>query len=71
MLETALQRINECDCRVMPVTREGELVGLLTMDNIGEFLRVQAALGRGHSRATPLWDSNSVAALNVKKPGSM
>jgi hypothetical protein len=28
----------------MPVLHDGHLVGLLTMDNVGEFLMVQAAL---------------------------
>jgi hypothetical protein len=28
----------------MPVTHNGELVGLLTLDNIGEFMRIQSAL---------------------------
>jgi hypothetical protein len=29
------------------VTSRGALVGLLTMDNVGEFLLIQSALGRG------------------------
>jgi Zn-dependent protease len=52
MLESALQRLQECACHTVPVTRDGKLVGLLTMDNVGEFLAIQAALeqrgaGRG------------------------
>jgi hypothetical protein len=46
-----------------PVLRDGQLVGLLTMDNLGEFLSIQAALNQGqrgvrgtlfdHPRRTP------------------
>jgi len=43
MIEVALQRLQGCDCHTMPVVRRGELVGLLTMENVGEFLSVQAA----------------------------
>jgi len=46
MIEVALQRLQGCDCHTMPVVRRGELVGLLTMENVGEFLSVQAATGR-------------------------
>ena len=46
MLETALRQLGECDCHTLPVTRGGKLVGLVTMDNIGEFLAIQAALGK-------------------------
>jgi Zn-dependent protease/CBS domain-containing protein len=45
MLEVALSRLQACACHTLPVIRAERLVGLLTMDNVGEFLRVQAALG--------------------------
>jgi len=44
MLEMVLARLQSRPCRTMPVTHEGKLVGLLTMDNIGEFVAIQAAL---------------------------
>jgi hypothetical protein len=34
----------------MPVQRNGELVGLLTMDNLGEFLMVRQAMLQARSR---------------------
>jgi CBS domain-containing protein len=46
MLELAFIRLQTCDCRTMPVTSRGQLVGLLTSDNIGEFLMIQSALGQ-------------------------
>jgi hypothetical protein len=30
----------------LPVVHGGQLVGMLTMDNVGEFLTIQAALRR-------------------------
>lgn len=45
MLENALQRLQECSCHTMPVTHDGELVGLMTTDNLGEFMLIEAALG--------------------------
>ena len=54
MLENALQRLQECNCHTMPVIHGGELVGLVTTDNLGEFMLVQAALGtRLSPRAVP------------------
>jgi Zn-dependent protease/CBS domain-containing protein len=54
MLENALQRLQECSCHTMPVIHGGELVGLVTTDNLGEFMLVQAALGaRLSPRAVP------------------
>jgi len=44
MLETAFARLKDCDCRTLPVTLDGKLVGLMTMDNLGEYMRIQAAL---------------------------
>lgn len=44
MLETAFTRLQECECHTLPVTHHGQLVGLVTMDNVGELLMIQAAL---------------------------
>jgi Zn-dependent protease/CBS domain-containing protein len=41
-LEAAFQRLQSCDCHTMPVLRGGAIVGLLTMDNVGEFLSLHA-----------------------------
>jgi predicted transcriptional regulator len=43
MLETAFRRLQSCQCHTVPVMRNGELVGLVTMDNVGEFVAIQAA----------------------------
>jgi CBS-domain-containing membrane protein len=43
MLETALSRVQERDCRTIPVLEDGALIGLVTMDNVGELLMIQAA----------------------------
>jgi Zn-dependent protease len=45
MLESAMQQLQECACHTMPVVRGDRIVGLLTMDNVGEFVAIQAALG--------------------------
>jgi Zn-dependent protease/predicted transcriptional regulator len=44
-LENAFQRLQESRGATMPVLRNGRLVGMLTSENIGEFLMIQAALG--------------------------
>jgi Zn-dependent protease/predicted transcriptional regulator len=46
MLELALGRLQSCPCHTLPVVQSGQLVGLMTADNIGEFLMVQAALSQ-------------------------
>lgn len=48
MLDLAFRRLSEGKCNTVPVTQHGKLVGLITMDNVGEFLAIQAALdGKG------------------------
>jgi Zn-dependent protease len=44
LLEDALHRLQECQCPVLPVVHEGRLVGLLTADNVGEYVMIQGAL---------------------------
>jgi Zn-dependent protease/CBS domain-containing protein len=43
MLETAFARLQTCQCQTVPVVHSGQLIGLLTQDNVGEFLMIQAA----------------------------
>lgn len=47
MVETVLKRLGECRCRTLPVLdARDRLVGLVTMENVGEFMRIEAALRR-------------------------
>jgi Zn-dependent protease/CBS domain-containing protein len=55
MLEPAFLRLRNCDCHALPVTREGELVGLLTPENVGELVMIQAALGAREGERPKPW----------------
>ena len=46
MIDVVFERLQGHDCHTIPVVRRGSLIGLLTMDNVGEFLSVQAAVGK-------------------------
>ncbi len=47
MLESAFLRLQSCNCHTVPVVHRNELVGLLTMDNVGEFVAIRSALHQG------------------------
>jgi hypothetical protein len=44
MLGTAFRRFQTCHCETLPILRAGALVGLASLDNVGEFVAVQAPL---------------------------
>ena len=44
-LEAAIKKLQDCKCQTLPVIQNEQLVGLLTKENINEFMRFQAALG--------------------------
>lgn len=44
MLQAAVNKLQDPDCRVLPVVEEGRLVGLFTVENLVEFVMVQSAL---------------------------
>jgi CBS domain-containing protein len=57
MLEPVLGRLQGRDCHTIPVLEHGALIGLVTMDNVGELLMIHAAergtsggAARAHSR---------------------
>ena len=54
MMETAFQKLQECKCHTLPVIRENRLIGLMTMDNLGEFMRIQAALSQQNAARTSI-----------------
>jgi len=53
LVESVLVRLQEDDCKVLPVKRSGELVGLLTTENLGEYMMIQAALGNAKGNNPP------------------
>lgn len=46
MLETVLVRLATTPARVLPVLEDGRLVGLVTAENLGEYMMIQNALHR-------------------------
>ena len=52
MVDGVFSRLEEGDCRSLPVVRDNQIVGLVTADNVGEFLMIQAAL-HGQRPALP------------------
>ncbi|MBP1603835.1 MAG: Peptidase, partial [Acidobacteria bacterium] len=56
MLEPVFQRLEACRCQVLPVLRGGRLVGIMTPENVAEFVMFSRALrtgGRAFTSATP------------------
>jgi Zn-dependent protease len=44
MLREAFEKVQEASCNTLPVVRQGELVGLLTLENVGELMMISSAL---------------------------
>jgi Zn-dependent protease/CBS domain-containing protein len=43
MLEESMRKLQECACQTLPVLHGGRLVGMVTTENVGEFLMIQNA----------------------------
>jgi hypothetical protein len=50
MLEDVAARLSTGACHSLSVTRTGGLVGMITMENVGEFLMIQGALAEARQR---------------------
>jgi hypothetical protein len=44
LLDVAFSRLEGCQCHVLPVLRDGQLVGLLTPENVGEFIMLRGVV---------------------------
>ncbi len=44
MVEPALLRLQETNAKALPVVHNGQFVGLITSENITEFLMIRSAL---------------------------
>ena len=53
MLELALMRLQESGAKTLPVTHAGQLVGLITMENITEYLMIRSALKAASALSHP------------------
>jgi len=53
LLGPAFERLQTSSCRVLPVLREGRVVGLLTAENVGEFVMLRTAITRRREGPTP------------------
>lgn len=54
MLETALMKLQESGSKTLPVTHNGQLRGLITMENITEYLMIRSALQVASRTPQPL-----------------
>jgi predicted transcriptional regulator len=50
MLDQTFQRMREGECPTVPVLRQGVLVGLVTMESVGEWMMIQSALSKARTR---------------------
>jgi CBS domain-containing protein len=44
MLDLVLTKLRNCECHSIPIVRRDHLVGIVTMENVGEFLAIQSAV---------------------------
>ncbi len=50
MLEDTFLRMREGDCSTLPVVSDGRLVGMVTLENVGEWIMIHSALDRRGGR---------------------
>jgi len=50
MLDVVMGKLQTCGCTSVPVFEHGALIGLITMENMGEFLMIQSAMKRSKIR---------------------
>jgi len=51
MLDKTFMRMREGGCSSLPVVHDGRLVGLVTLENVGELMMIHSSLRRGRARS--------------------
>jgi predicted transcriptional regulator len=51
MLAGTFQRMRESACSTLPVVHDGQFVGMVTLENVGELMMINSALRNKHSRS--------------------
>jgi hypothetical protein len=54
MVEMALMRLQESGAKTLPVMHNGRFVGLVTSENITEFLMIRSALRTAGATSNPI-----------------
>ena len=70
MLEPAVQVLQRCGCRSLPVQHEGQLVGMLTLENVGELMMIRSAMRKAEhvaGAAKPLAPAELTSLRNPHK----
>ena len=49
MLASTFQRMREGGCSALPVVHDGRLVGMVTLENVGELMMINSALRQSHA----------------------
>jgi Zn-dependent protease len=50
MLQSAFAKLQDCECHTLPVVQDGQLLGLVTADNLAEVLMIQEAMREANQR---------------------
>jgi predicted transcriptional regulator len=73
MAERVFERLDSATCGTIPVVRQGRIVGMVTMGNMGEFVAIQEALRSARQRTVRpiLTDANPAAqSFRSRKPAA-
>jgi Zn-dependent protease/CBS domain-containing protein len=67
-LEDTFQRMREAEVQTIPVVELGQIVGLITLENIGEFLMLRTAVDQLHRREAAPADEVAPEELPPARP---
>ncbi len=64
MLEQAVKVLQRSGCRSLPVEHNGDLVGMLTLENVGEFMMINTAIRRAEEAERATRDVHNIQPIH-------